>query len=59
MFTVNAIGSPTPGACPLTISDALLSNSTDSNGLGDGVPLVELDSSYTSSSFSVNAHKRK
>jgi hypothetical protein len=59
VFTVNAIGSPTPGACPLTISDALLSNSTDSNGLGDGVPLVELDSSYTSSSFSVNAHKRK
>ncbi|HTW83096.1 MAG TPA: hypothetical protein VMD91_03380 [Candidatus Sulfotelmatobacter sp.] len=59
VFTVTAVGSPTAGACPLTISDALLSNTTDSNGLGDGVPLVELDTSYTSSSFSVNGKTRK
>jgi hypothetical protein len=59
VFTVTAIGSPSAASCPLTITDALLSNSTDSNGLGDGVPLVELDTSYTSSSFNVNAHKRK
>jgi hypothetical protein len=59
IVTVSAITSPTAAACPLTISDALLSNSTDSNGLGDGVPLVELDSSYTTSSFSVNNHGRK
>lgn len=59
VFTVTAIASPTAAACPLTITDALLSNSTDSNGLGDGVTLVELDTSYTTSSFSVNGHSRK
>lgn len=60
VVTVSAIASPTAAACPLTISDALLSNMTDSNGVnGDGVPLVELDSSYTSSAFNVNAHSRK
>ncbi|MGD1066846.1 MAG: hypothetical protein ABR975_08530, partial [Vulcanimicrobiaceae bacterium] len=59
VFTVTAIASPSAAACPVTITDALTSNTTDSNGLGDGVPLVELDTSYTSSSFNVNAHNRK
>jgi hypothetical protein len=59
VVTISAIGSPTAGACPLTISDALFSNTTDSNGLGDGVTLVKLDSSYTSASIGINGHKRK
>jgi hypothetical protein len=50
-ISVTVIGSPTAGACPVSISDGLTSNGTD-------VPAT-LDTSYTSSSFGVNSIHRR
>ena len=47
-ITATAIGSPTAGACPLTLWD----------GLPNGITSTTFDTSYTTSGFSVNGRRR-
>jgi hypothetical protein len=49
-FTVSTIASPTAGACPEAIGDGLTSNASDGT--------AALDTSYTTSGFTVNGRKR-